>query len=154
RVLRCKTQPPVHKLAIWSREIDEPCFASTQNTATRRRLGALYPRCRGFWLVGAIRRAWECLKSVIFTRIEVLGGCDGSGKSMVFVPDGRAGHGLNGTRRSGHVARFFRLVEKKRGERRTSSNWVGQLGEATFCGCLFLLGTLLLSVIVASQIAE
>jgi hypothetical protein len=52
------------------------------------------------------------------------------------------------------VARFFRLVEKKRGERRTGSNWVGNLGEATFCGGLFLLGTLLLSIIVASQIVE
>src|SRR6478752_5898247 len=73
---------------------------------------------------------------------------------MVFVPDDRAGHGLYGSRRSGQVARFFRLVEKKRGERRTGSNWVGHLGEAAFCGCLFLLGTLLLSVIVASQIVE
>jgi len=52
------------------------------------------------------------------------------------------------------VARFFRLVEKKRGERRTGSNWLGNLGEAAFCGCLFLLGTLLLSVIVASQIIQ
>jgi hypothetical protein len=52
------------------------------------------------------------------------------------------------------VARFFRLVEKKRGERRTSSNWLGSLGEAVFCACLFLLGTLLLSVIVASQIVQ
>jgi hypothetical protein len=73
---------------------------------------------------------------------------------MVFVPDDRAGHGLYGFRRSGHVARFFRLVEKKRGERRTGSNWLGQVGEAAFCGCLFLLGTLLLSVLVASHIVE
>ena len=42
------------------------------------------------------------------------------------------------------MARFFRFVEKKRGERRTGSNWVGSLGEAIFCGSLFLLGTLLL----------
>jgi hypothetical protein len=52
------------------------------------------------------------------------------------------------------VARFFRFVEKKRGKRRTGSNWLGNLGEAAFCGCLFLLGTLLLSVIVASQIVQ
>ena len=41
------------------------------------------------------------------------------------------------------VARFFRFVEKKRGERRTGSNLLGSLGEAVFCGSLFLLGTLL-----------
>ena len=44
------------------------------------------------------------------------------------------------------MARFFRFVEKKRGERRTGSNWIGSLGEAIFCGSLFLLGTLLLGV--------
>ncbi len=52
------------------------------------------------------------------------------------------------------MARLFRLVEKKRGERRTGANWVGHLGEAVFCGSLFLLGTLLLSVIVGSQLIE
>jgi hypothetical protein len=46
------------------------------------------------------------------------------------------------------------LVEKKRGERRTGSNWIGNLGEAIFCGSLFLLGTLLLSVIVGGQLVE
>jgi len=52
------------------------------------------------------------------------------------------------------VARFFRFVEKKRGQRRTGSNLVGSLGEAVFCGCLFLLGTLLLSVIITSQLVR
>jgi hypothetical protein len=55
---------------------------------------------------------------------------------------------------SSGVARFFRFVEKKRGERRTGSNWVGSLGEAIFCGSLFLLGTLLLSVIIGSHIVQ
>jgi hypothetical protein len=50
------------------------------------------------------------------------------------------------------VSRFFRFVEKKRGRRRTGSNWVGSHGEAIFCASLFLLGTLLLSVIVGTQI--
>ena len=52
------------------------------------------------------------------------------------------------------MARFFRLVEKKRGERRTGSNWLGSVGEAVFCGSLFLLGTLLLSVIVGAQVVQ
>ena len=52
------------------------------------------------------------------------------------------------------MARLFRFVEKKRGARRTGSNLVGSLGEAIFCGSLFLLGTLLLSVIVATQLVE
>jgi hypothetical protein len=52
------------------------------------------------------------------------------------------------------VARLFRFVEKKRGERRTGSNLIGSLGEAVFCGSLFLLGTLLLSVIVGMQLVQ
>jgi len=52
------------------------------------------------------------------------------------------------------VARFFRIVEKKRGQRRTGSNLVGSLGEAIFCGSLFLLGTLLLSVLVGTYLAQ
>ena len=50
------------------------------------------------------------------------------------------------------MARVFRFVEKKRGQRRTGSNLVGSLGEAAFCGALFLLGTLLLSVIIATHL--
>ena len=50
------------------------------------------------------------------------------------------------------MARFFRFVEKKRGARRTGSNWIGSLGEAIFCACLFLLGSMLLSVIVGTQL--
>jgi hypothetical protein len=52
------------------------------------------------------------------------------------------------------VARLFRFVEKKRGERRTGSNLLGSLGEALFCGSLFLLGTLLLSVIITTQLVD
>ena len=52
------------------------------------------------------------------------------------------------------MARFFRFVEKKRGQRRTGSNLVGSLGEAIFCGSLFLLGTLLLSVILGAYLAR
>src|SRR6267142_1453166 len=59
-----------------------------------------------------------------------------------------------GSVRSSGVARLFRFVEKKRGERRTGSNLVGSLGEAIFCGSLFLLGSLLLSVIVGTQLLQ
>lgn len=52
------------------------------------------------------------------------------------------------------MARFFRFVEKKRGQRRTGSNLVGSLGEAIFCGSLFLIGTLLLSVLVGAYLAR
>ena len=52
------------------------------------------------------------------------------------------------------MARFFRFVEKKRGARRTGSNLLGSLGEAFFCGSLFLLGTLILSVIIGTQISR
>ncbi len=52
------------------------------------------------------------------------------------------------------MARLFRFVEKKRGARRTGSNLIGSLGEAIFCGSLFLLGTLLLSVIIATQLVQ
>jgi hypothetical protein len=50
------------------------------------------------------------------------------------------------------VARLFRLLEKKRGARRTGSNLVGSLGEALFCGGLFLLGALALSSVVAANL--
>jgi len=52
------------------------------------------------------------------------------------------------------VARFFRFVEKKRGKRRTGSNLIGSLGEAAFSGSLFLLGTLLLSIIIGTQLVR
>ena len=52
------------------------------------------------------------------------------------------------------MARFFRFVEKKRGRRRTGSNLVGSLGEAIFCGSLFLLGTLLLSILMGAYLAR
>jgi hypothetical protein len=55
---------------------------------------------------------------------------------------------------SSGVARLFRFVEKKRGQRRTGSNLLGSLGEAVFCGSLFLLGSLLLSVIVGTQLVQ
>jgi hypothetical protein len=50
------------------------------------------------------------------------------------------------------VARLIRLFEKKRGQRRTGSNLVGSLGEALFCGSLFLLGVLSLSAMVGDQV--
>ena len=49
------------------------------------------------------------------------------------------------------LSRLFRLLEKKRGDRRTGSNLVGSLGEALFCGTLFLLGVTGVSAIVAAN---
>jgi hypothetical protein len=50
------------------------------------------------------------------------------------------------------VARLFRFVQKKRGERRTGSNLVGSLGEALFFGMLFVLGVLSLSALLVGQL--
>ncbi|MDX1944114.1 MAG: hypothetical protein SFU86_01805, partial [Pirellulaceae bacterium] len=50
------------------------------------------------------------------------------------------------------MSRQFRLLEKKRGQRRTGSNLVGSVGEAIFSGVLFLLGSLSLSAILGSQL--
>ena len=47
------------------------------------------------------------------------------------------------------LPRLFRLLEKKRGERRTGSNLVGSVGEALLYGALFLLGVTALSTLVA-----
>ena len=52
------------------------------------------------------------------------------------------------------MARWFRFVEKKRGDRRTGSNWLGGLGEAVFFASLFLLGTLLLSVLLGTHMVR
>jgi hypothetical protein len=52
------------------------------------------------------------------------------------------------------VARLFRFVQKKRGERRTGSNLVGSLGEAVFFGVLFVLGVLSLSTLLVSQVLD
>ena len=52
------------------------------------------------------------------------------------------------------VARFFRFVEKKRGQRRTGSNLMGSVGEALFCGALFLLGVLSLTAVLASYLLD
>ncbi|MHB8972547.1 MAG: hypothetical protein ACYC3X_09460 [Pirellulaceae bacterium] len=49
------------------------------------------------------------------------------------------------------MARLFRLWEKKRGDRRTGSQFVGGLGEALFFSVLFLLGSLSLAYLVASH---
>jgi hypothetical protein len=46
----------------------------------------------------------------------------------------------------------FRLLGKKRGERRTGSPLAGSVGEAAFFGVLFLLGTIALTALVTSQI--
>jgi hypothetical protein len=52
------------------------------------------------------------------------------------------------------VARFFRFLEKKRGRRRTGSNLVGSVGEAAFFGAMFLLGTLSLTALIATEVVE
>jgi hypothetical protein len=50
------------------------------------------------------------------------------------------------------VARNIRLLEKKRGDRRTGSPLVGGLGEVLFFGVLFLLGSTSLTYLVTSQV--
>ena len=52
------------------------------------------------------------------------------------------------------MARIFRLWEKKRGDRRTGSEFVGGLGEALFFGVLFLLGALSLAYLVVSRVVS
>jgi hypothetical protein len=52
------------------------------------------------------------------------------------------------------VARLFRFLEKKRGQRRTGSNLMGSVGEALFCGALFLLGVLSLTAVLASYLLD
>jgi len=49
------------------------------------------------------------------------------------------------------VARFFRLWQKKRGERRTGSRLAGTVGEAAFFGALFVLGAVALAAYWTSQ---
>lgn len=46
------------------------------------------------------------------------------------------------------MPRLFRLLEKKRGERRTGSNLVGSVGEALLYGALFLLGVTALTALI------
>jgi hypothetical protein len=50
------------------------------------------------------------------------------------------------------VARPFRFLEKKRGQRRTGSNLVGDVGEALAYGSLLLLGVVLLTALIVNQI--
>jgi hypothetical protein len=50
------------------------------------------------------------------------------------------------------LSRPFRLLEKKRGERRTGSNLVGSVGEALLYGALFLLGVTALSTVSAAHV--
>lgn len=52
------------------------------------------------------------------------------------------------------VARWFRFVEKKRGQRRTGSPLLGVAGEVAFCGGLFLVGIFLLSLLVTAQLVD
>jgi hypothetical protein len=52
------------------------------------------------------------------------------------------------------VARSFRFLEKKRGQRRTGSNLAGSVGEALFCGALFLIGVMLLSALIVNQLLQ
>ncbi len=50
------------------------------------------------------------------------------------------------------MAPRFRFLGKKRGERRTGSRLVGSVGEAIFFGLLFLLGALVLTSLVSTQV--
>ncbi|MFN0017920.1 MAG: hypothetical protein ACKVP0_06645 [Pirellulaceae bacterium] len=50
------------------------------------------------------------------------------------------------------MSRLFRLLEKKRGERRTGSNLVGSVGEALLYGAMFLLGVTALSTLIAVHV--
>ncbi len=50
------------------------------------------------------------------------------------------------------VARWIRLFEKKRGERRTGSSFLGRIGETAFFGALFLLGAVVLSNVVFQEV--
>lgn len=56
--------------------------------------------------------------------------------------------------KAANVARIFRLWEKKRGDRRTGSQFVGGLGEALFFGVLFLLGALSLAYLAVSRVVS
>ncbi len=47
------------------------------------------------------------------------------------------------------MSRFFRLYEKKRGDRRTGSKAVGSLGEALFFGVFFVVGCVAMAVMVS-----
>jgi hypothetical protein len=52
------------------------------------------------------------------------------------------------------VFRWFRLFEKKRGDRRTGSSLQGRLGEAAFFGAMFLLGATYLSNVIFQEITH
>lgn len=77
---------------------------------------------------------------------------------MVDVRPGKVGlHSARACLRLSHLTelvlpRLFRLLEKKRGERRTGSNLVGSVGEALLYGALFLLGVTSLSTLVAVHV--
>jgi hypothetical protein len=51
--------------------------------------------------------------------------------------------------RSWGLSRFFRLYEKKRGDRRTGSKAVGSIGEALFFGVFFVIGCVSFAVMVS-----
>jgi len=50
------------------------------------------------------------------------------------------------------VARWFRIFEKKRGQRRTGSTLIGRIGEAAFFGAFFLLGAATLTHVVLGEV--
>jgi hypothetical protein len=52
------------------------------------------------------------------------------------------------------VARWFRLWEKKRGERRTGSPLLGHMGEFAYFGGLFVLGSVALALVLVPQVVE
>lgn len=49
------------------------------------------------------------------------------------------------------MAQLFRIFEKKRGERRTGSKFVGRIWEAAFFGVLFLLGAAALTHLISGE---
>lgn len=52
------------------------------------------------------------------------------------------------------MSRLIRLLEKKRGDRRTGSNLVGSVGEAVFYGALFLLGVTALTALLTAHVVQ
>ncbi len=52
------------------------------------------------------------------------------------------------------MSRLFRLLEKKRGERRTGSKWAGGIGEAIFFGTLLVLGLAALTALLTAPLIQ
>jgi hypothetical protein len=52
------------------------------------------------------------------------------------------------------VTRLFRLLDKKRGDRRTVTKWAGGIGEVVFFGVLLVLGLVTLTTLIATTVAQ